>query len=327
MPNAATSCRLRLRANGHLTKKWIPAFRGNDGVFVVSLSAGLKITGGLRFAVIIYPLARKRDFGGIDKTMTTNKYKRGVLSLAAAKVREVLRFVRLYAGVYHNSRGGGDIPADDNFGKALVALAQSQRFHNYVEVGTAHGLGSTKRIADVLLSRPDSCCLWSVEVFRFVHAVAVRNWRNTDLRGRLILIHGAVAPDGIMPWNEVIADSAYRPDANVYSPATYEKVKQSANDAPDAMVHLPQEIDVLLLDGGELHSYGEYRALAGRAKIICLDDSATAIKNRRVREELLANDEWKVVIDKPQERNGWCIFCRREYVETITPILTPAAEE
>ncbi|MGI9337350.1 MAG: hypothetical protein ACR2P4_02415 [Gammaproteobacteria bacterium] len=251
--------------------------------------------------------------------MTETKHKKGALSLVVGKAREFLRFARLRAGIYRGIRA--DIPADDNFGKALVALAQCQSFHNYVKIGTAHGLGSTKRIADILLSRPDSCCLWSLEASRLNHTVAVHNWQNADLRGRLILIHGTIAADNMMTWEEVQADPIYQGGNHTYTFDSYHKYKKVADDAPDAMSHLPPDIDVLLLDGGELHSYGEYRALAGRAKIICLDDSFSVIKNRRVREEMLADDKWQIVIDNPQDRNGWCIFCRPEYLAIVKSIL------
>lgn len=251
--------------------------------------------------------------------MTENeqpKNPKSPLSLAAGKVREFLRFARLRAGMYDTKQA--DIVKTDNFGKAIAALARCGNFANYVEIGTAHGLGTTKIIADELLARSDSCRLWTVEASRLHHTIAVRNWRNADLRGRLIFIHGAIAADDMMTWDEVQADPVYRDGNHLYTYDSYHKYKKVADGAPDAAAHLPRDIDVLLLDGGELHSYGEYRALAGRAKVVCLDDSFTVIKNRRVREEMLADDKWQTVADKPDERNGWCIFCRRELSETVS---------
>lgn len=239
--------------------------------------------------------------------------------MAMAKVREFLRFLRLGAGVYKGS--GGEVSTGENFGKALAALAGCREFHNYVEIGTAHGLGSTKRIADVLLARPDDCRLWTVEAFRFAHAVAARNWRDVDLRGRVVFVHGTVAAAAMMTYDEVCADANYQPSEHVYSFASWEKNKLAVDSAPDALPHLPKEIDVLILDGGEFGSYGEYRALESRAKVICLDDSVTAIKNRRVREELIASGEWVLAAEKATERNGWSVFCRREWQDTVTPIL------
>ena len=248
--------------------------------------------------------------------MTNTQRKKGAVSLAAAKARNFFRFVRLRAGIYRGWRA--DIANEHTLGKVLAALADCQHFRNYVEIGTAHGLGSTKVIGEKLLARSDSCCLWTVEAVSFLHAVAVRNWRDTDLRGRVIFVHGAVAADAMMTYDEVLADANYKADKNDYSLASYENNKAAADNAPDAMPHLPNEIDVLLLDGGEFNSYGEYRALAGRSKVICLDDVAV-IKNRRVREELLTSDEWVLAAEKTDERHGWSVFCRPEWQGIVTP--------
>ncbi len=244
-------------------------------------------------------------------------------SRAAGVLRESLRYLRLWAGMY--SRRRADVASGEGFGAALAALASCRRFSRYVEIGTAHGLGTTKLITDALLARPDDCRLWTVESHRFTYQVAVRNWRGAETRGRLVLIYGAATGVGdMMQWEEICADPNYDETKSVYSFSSYEKGKAAQQNAPDAKPLLPEEIDVLLLDGGEFSSYGEYKALAGRAKVICLDDSHRAIKNRRVREELLAAEEWAAAADMPNERNGWSVFCRRELLETVAPLLRAA---
>lgn len=248
---------------------------------------------------------------------------KSVLSFFAAALREHLRILRVRAGLYKG--GGGDIAADHRFGVALASLAACLHFSRYVEVGTSHGLGSTKRIMDALLAREDECRLWSLESVRFIHAIAERNWRGVNVRGRLVLLYGAAtSADTIMTWAEVQNDPNYAVKADMYKRG-YEKNRAAQQSAPDAMPHLPTEIDVLLLDGGEFSSYAEYRALGGRAKVICLDDSFSAIKNRRVREELLHTNGWRVVADFPRDRNGWAIFCRDDVYETVAPLM-PASE-
>lgn len=240
-----------------------------------------------------------------------------LLFAMVARVHEFFRFVRLRTGLYKRQRA--DIVASSDFGKALSVLSACSQFSVYVEIGTAHGIGSTKRIMDALLARPDDCCLWSVESMRFMHSVATKNWQSVDTRGRLTLVHGTVAPASeMMTWDEVRADPAFS-DSYIFS--TYAGNVQTQSKAPDANPHLPKDIDVLLLDGGEFSSYAEYKALAACAKVICLDDAHTAIKNRRVREELLAADEWQIIVDVAKERNGWSLFCRPELSALLTDAL------
>lgn len=244
------------------------------------------------------------------------------LSSTVAVLREKLRFFRFRMGWYKKMRR--DISHDETFGRILTALATCPQFSNYVEIGTAHGLGSTQPIVNGLLSRSDECCLWSLESVSFLHAMAVKNWQDVNTRKHLILLHGTATPaDQMMTWEDVLNDPNYDSSKNVLSFSSYQKNRRTQSTAPDAMPHLPAEIDVLLLDGGEFSSYGEYKALGGRAKIICLDDSFSAIKNRRTREDLLNDKEWTCTVDKPKERNGWSVFCRKEFSHLLTDLCAP----
>ena len=246
-------------------------------------------------------------------------------NIVIAAFRDWLRLLRVRAGLYA-SNAGGDISADGNQGATLAALAACPQFSRYVEIGTAHGIGSTKRIMNELLARTDECRLWSLESVRFIHAIAERNWKDADTRGRLVLLHGtAASADTMMTWEEVQNDPNFAAKSDMYKRG-YEKNRAAQNSAPDAMPHLPAEIDVLLLDGGEFSSYAEYKKLGERAKVIFLDDSFSAIKNRRVREELLCANGWKIAADFPNERNGWAVFCRAEIYETVAPLM-PAANQ
>ena len=79
--------------------------------------------------------------------------------------------------------------------------------------------------------------------------------------------------------------------------------------APNLFDTLPDKIDVLVLDGGEFSTYSEYRLLLDRVKIIVCDDSSV-YKCSRIRTELLNNTSYITLIDKPNQRNGFCVFER-----------------
>ena len=61
--------------------------------------------------------------------------------------------------------------------------------------------------------------------------------------------------------------------------------------------------------------------MGAMAKVICLDDSHRAVKNRRVREELMVSNEWRMLVDQPDERNGWSVFCRKDLFECLRPLM------
>ena len=75
------------------------------------------------------------------------------------------------------------------------------------------------------------------------------------------------------------------------------------------MEFIPKQIDFLILDGGEFSSWIEYQLLKDRSKIIFLDDTRPpVIKNYKAREDLLSSKNHKLIIDKLESRNGFCIF-------------------
>ena len=72
-----------------------------------------------------------------------------------------------------------------------------------------------------------------------------------------------------------------------------------------------RDFDVVFLDGGEYTTYFEYKELVKSPTlrmIIC--DDTNMNKCKKVREELFASTEWKIIQDHPLDRNGWSVFVR-----------------
>jgi hypothetical protein len=75
--------------------------------------------------------------------------------------------------------------------------------------------------------------------------------------------------------------------------------------APNVLDQLPQEIHLLVLDGGEFTTYAEYQTLRSRIRgFIVLDDTNTR-KCRRILNEAL--EQGLVVFESP-ERNGVAVL-------------------
>ena len=82
-----------------------------------------------------------------------------------------------------------------------------------------------------------------------------------------------------------------------------ENLKKSKN----ILDKLPEKIDFLILDGGEYSTYPEWNKLRKRTKIVFLDDTMI-FKTSKIRKELLEDIDYKIIIDKPNFRNGFAIF-------------------
>lgn len=229
------------------------------------------------------------------------------MSSVAAQIRTGLRILR------GRRTARVDVVADEEFGKALTKLAARSEFLNYVEIGTAHGLGSTKVTMEALLARNDESRLWTVEYKPYLHQMASKNWQGC---ARITLLQGAV-DRAMMSWEEAKADPAFA--GAPYNFEAWQKQKRQQAEAPLVLGELPEVMDVLLLDGGDFTSYGEFKALSARAKVLCLDDTRR-LKNRRVRDELLGDEEWQVLADS-EARSGWSVFCRRGIYESLKSVL------
>ena len=255
--------------------------------------------------------------------------QRNILSRLAERLwRDPTRRMRMLLVRAH--KGRGEVDGESEMGKCLRALAHSPQFICYVEIGTATGLGSTLALMEGILPREDNAALWSVECVPLLHDIAQKNWRGRDTGGRLHLIHGSVVrTDEIMSPQEAqahpLCTGAGGKEVRGFVTRSYPKNCEAVAAAPDALPLIPDAIDVLLLDGGEFSSHAEFAKLHSRARVIVLDDSHRAIKNYHVREELQRNAKWQMIVERPDERNGWCIFCRSEAEDIVRNALAAVA--
>lgn len=89
---------------------------------------------------------------------------------------------------------------------------------------------------------------------------------------------------------------------------TNSKVRVIQARALDVVEMLPEQIDLLLLDGGIDESYDELVMLMPRSRVIALDDTRDA-KNQKAYAHLIQLG-WRALADNQTDRNGWAVFER-----------------
>lgn len=72
-----------------------------------------------------------------------------------------------------------------------------------------------------------------------------------------------------------------------------------------------EKFDLVLLDGSEFTGEAEWPKVRG-AGLVALDDTTT-YKNYRVREALLRDADYRLVVDAPERRHGYAIFVRKDH--------------
>ena len=230
----------------------------------------------------------------------------------------------------------GQILESAPMGAFLRSLADNRKFKKYVEIGTWKGQGSTKCIAEGLLRRDDDSCLYTVEVELPFYKEARHYWDPilaVHHRKKIIFLSGSVVNPssyGIPSWKEVEETLKITNQLNIAP--LYRRWYQDTIDAladphvwskensgcfVSVLNEIPNNIDVLLLDSGEITSYAEFYALnnRGEVKMVILDD-IHIFKNYKLHNKLSQDENWEMIALN-HDRHGWSAFCQKKYLHLL----------
>lgn len=196
----------------------------------------------------------------------------------------------------------GQINMDTSFGQAIAGIAGNPSYNTFCEIGTWNGLGSTRCLYEGLKYNPNAQ-LYSIEGNREMYEQACVHWQTNP---QVNVIHGTLHRNVMTP-EEVASHPLFSRIKGHYD-LHYESERKSCLEAP--LVSLPP-CDVILLDGGEFSTQGDWNALYHpKLKVVILDDTQV-IKTNNIYKELKTDFTWRCVYDSPTFRNGSAIFIRR----------------
>ena len=197
----------------------------------------------------------------------------------------------------------GQINLDSSLGRLLANLAKTH--NSIVEIGTWNGQGSTQCILSTLLTRLDqSWHFTSLECNETMFQQAMQFWNNkitVEQQQQVEFLLGTILNLKDLPSLDILEKQ------HGFVQEWYEQditwLKQTVNH----LDKLPATIDLLILDGGEYTTYSEWQLLKSRVTTVVLDDTKTC-KCRDIYQELHQDQDWLVVADHPNDRNGWAVF-------------------
>lgn len=197
----------------------------------------------------------------------------------------------------------GQINRGSNLGELIFNLTKRDDVKNIVEVGTWNGMGSTKCILDGLTNDKH---LWSIELYPDMFEMARTNLKE-HLTSNVTLLNGR-----IIEYDEVFWFDHSEIDLSIDGHARlwYEKDLQLLKESVNVLDKLPTTIDLLVLDGGEYTTYPEYIKLKDRSKVIVIDDT-NILKCKRIRLELMNDNNFIMISDNQDDRNGYSVFEKR----------------
>lgn len=202
----------------------------------------------------------------------------------------------------------GQVLPESAFGNAIRFVVSQDKYRTFCEVGTWNGQGTTV----CLYTRRPGTHLYSIEGNPAMYASATRYWQG---KPGITLLYGTLHRS-ILSREDVERHPRF-PTIKEHYWLHYAAEELVAQNAPLVTV-LP--CDVVLLDGGEFSTQGDWETLRHPGiKVVILDDTQV-MKTYAIYDELKSSLEWICLRDEPHDRNGWAIFERVTESVGQTPV-------
>jgi hypothetical protein len=193
----------------------------------------------------------------------------------------------------------GQILENSDFCQSINDIFSKYKPQTVLEIGTWKGMGSTKCIINNVIEYNTKTFI-SIESNLTFHTEAQINL--TNYLNYVHLLYGKIIE--INDINSFVSTQELNSNEKIWLQEDLINISK----APNVLSSIPENIDFLLLDGGEFSTYSEWLKLKDRSKIIALDDTSTT-KCRKIKQEVLAdqNSSYKILKDS-NERNGFMIL-------------------
>jgi hypothetical protein len=194
----------------------------------------------------------------------------------------------------------GQINLYDQAGIDIRNICEREDVKTIVEIGTWNGRGSTFCVYESIKNTEKR--LISLETWKEMYDLSFDFYQD---KKEVSIINGYIS-EKLLDFDS-LHDSFFTDYDKNLKLSWYNEDLKNINNCKNVLDQIPEEIDFLILDGGEYSSWEEYLILKDRSKIIFLDDTRPpTIKNFMAREDLLKTR--KVIVDNLYIRNGYCIF-------------------
>lgn len=197
----------------------------------------------------------------------------------------------------------GQINLGSNFGNLIYSISSRADVKNIVELGTWNGMGSTMCVVKTLIDNIDKN-FHSIELYPDMFLIAKKNLSQYLDLPNFHLLNGRIIEKDDVYWFD---HNSIQFGSDEHARLYYKSDIEYLQSAQNVLELLPKSIDFLILDGGEYTTYPEWHILKDRTRIVALDDTAV-LKCAKIREELLNDENYRVISDDLNDRNGFSIF-------------------
>jgi len=198
----------------------------------------------------------------------------------------------------------GQINRGSKLGELIYDLCKQDDIKTIVEIGTWNGLGTTKCIHDSIVeNNKKEYEVYSIESNEKYYNMAINNL--SKLKNFNIILGRIIEVEDLLDINNSEDKFFNLYDKKTQNTWLVEDVNNYKN-IPNILNILPENIDLLILDGGEFSSLSEYNILKDRCKYFVLDDT-NVLKNHEVANIMRNNKNYEILHDEINDRNGFLI--------------------
>jgi len=191
----------------------------------------------------------------------------------------------------------GQINRNSKLGEILYELSKQSDVNTIVEIGTWNGAGSTRCIIDGIKDSGVKKTFITLESNKEQYELALQNLES--FKEFVVPLYGRIIDVYDLTWLKSVT---LGPEQQQW---LWEDV-EGYKECPNVLDKIPQQIDLLLLDGGEFSTVPEFIKLKSKYKYLVLDD-ITALKCKEINNQL-SNRKDHVLVKTDSERNGFSVF-------------------
>ena len=201
----------------------------------------------------------------------------------------------------------GQINRGSHLGDIIYNMCKQDDVKTIVDIGTCNGMGTTKCIYDGIVdSNKTDYIVYSLESNKSFYDQAISNFNTFPKINNFNLILGKIIEEKDMLDIDAADDRFFSMYGRDVQKGWLKEDVDNCNKVENVLHLLPNQIDLLILDGGEFSTLAEFNILKDRATYFILDDT-TALKTFEVANIIRNDTNYRILHDEPNDRNGFLI--------------------
>jgi hypothetical protein len=209
-----------------------------------------------------------------------------------------------------------EIHLNEEFGKSINQTILKYELRQNLEIGSWDGTGSTKCFVDAMKQLEGELFLACMEILPERIEILKTTYKDLNfvhpINNSSISYSELVYKNFDHLWNSIynkIPKKLY--DYQLVKFWYDRDVELLKSIKQGSISNLNKRWDSVLIDGGEFFGYSEYLLLKDNTKVFFLDDVHNAFKCYQVFCELKSSDDWELLFDLPNARNGAAAFIKK----------------